>query len=387
MPPASASDAELWIANTVADLIQGDINEHLPLERIPLQGDVLGLGTTPSFDNGELTFLRNPSGNTTIWKCQASDAGIRPLHPGEGSSHFPYVCFSGDVSDQKVLVDPAELAPQAGRPLQELVDEAIMLLRAQGRLPAAPIYGLRLELEWQSLVITVASKLCMGQQRRNAAIATSASGDGTASRSIYDLLQHYRLAEADPGDPEDPIRYLGRSLHWDCCGFYDTEPSSGRVTVPQNDDHLHLHGCSIDLRHGGHLHHEHPGSCLKAVRRFAIYPLQRLHALGSDLGIEQLRVEAGAACFSVVNRGAMDVSDVGVAVVINDRYSDHRTLRLPWLSAGAEETFQVPLDLPPGEHRIAVIADPEGRILEAEGLQANNRAQVVYRVGDTREGG
>lgn len=376
MPPASASDAELWIANTVADLIQGDINEHLPLERIPLQGDVLGLGTTTSFDNGELTFLRNPSGNTTIWKCQASDAGIRPLHPGEGSSHFPYVCFSGDVSDQKVLVDPAELAPQAGRPLQELVDEAIMLLRAQGRLPAAPIYGLRLELEWQSLVITVASKLCMGQQRRNAAIATSASGDGTASRSIYDLLQHYRLAEADPGDPEDPIRYLGRSLHWDCCGFYDTEPSSGRVTVPQNDDHLHLHGCSIDLRHGGHLHHGHPGTRLKAVRRFAIYPLQKLHWLASDLAIENLRYTSGSAVFDVFNHGAMDVSDVGVAVVIDDRYSDHRYLRLPWLAAGGGERFSLPLDLSQGQHRLEVIADPQRRILETAAAQRNNRASL-----------
>ena len=36
--------ADLTIANTVSDLIQGDIREHLPLERIPLQGDVLGLG-------------------------------------------------------------------------------------------------------------------------------------------------------------------------------------------------------------------------------------------------------------------------------------------------------------------------------------------------------
>ena len=47
---------DLWIANTISDLIQGDVNEHLPLEAIPLQGDVLGLGTTTSVDNGELTF-------------------------------------------------------------------------------------------------------------------------------------------------------------------------------------------------------------------------------------------------------------------------------------------------------------------------------------------
>ena len=68
---------DLWIANTVSDLIQGDVHEHLPLEAIPLDGDVLGLGTTTSIDNGELTFLPNAAGNTTIWKCQASDGGIR----------------------------------------------------------------------------------------------------------------------------------------------------------------------------------------------------------------------------------------------------------------------------------------------------------------------
>ena len=50
--------ADLTIANTVSDLIQGDVREHLPLERIPLKGDVLGLGTTTSIDNGELSFLR-----------------------------------------------------------------------------------------------------------------------------------------------------------------------------------------------------------------------------------------------------------------------------------------------------------------------------------------
>ena len=51
--------------------------------------------------------------------------------------------------------------------------------------------------EWQSLVITLASKLCMGQQR---------------------------LAEADPADSTDPIRFLGQSLPWDCCGLYNTNP-------------------------------------------------------------------------------------------------------------------------------------------------------------------
>ena len=371
---------DLWIANTVSDLIQGDVHEHLPLEAIPLQGDVLGLGTTTSIDNGELTFLPNDAGNTTIWKCQASDGGIRALQAGDGSSHFPYVCFSGDASALKVLVDPADLAEADGQPLQELVAAAITRLRAAGRLAAAPLYGLRAELDWHSLVITVASKLCMGQQRRNTAIASSAASDDTAGRSIYQLLQHYRLAEQDPGDANDPIRYLGRSLQWECCGFFDTDPSTGRVTIPAEGAHLHLHGCSVDLRHGGHLHHEHPGTALRAVRRLALYPLQQLHALVSDLAIEQLRFEGGAACFSVLNRGAMDVSDVGVAVVVNDCYSGHRYLRLPWLAAGASEQFSVPLDLPLGGHRIEVIADPEREILEAEALQANNRAVLEVQL-------
>ena len=106
---------DLWIANTVADLIQGDVHEHLPLEAIPLKGDVLGLGTTTSIDNGELSFLPNASGNTTIWKCQASDGGIRALRSGDGSAHFPYVCFSSDVSALKVWIEPQELGRIEGR--------------------------------------------------------------------------------------------------------------------------------------------------------------------------------------------------------------------------------------------------------------------------------
>ena len=39
----------LWIANSITDLIEGDVREHIPLERIPLAGDVLGMGTTTSY--------------------------------------------------------------------------------------------------------------------------------------------------------------------------------------------------------------------------------------------------------------------------------------------------------------------------------------------------
>jgi hypothetical protein len=269
-----------------------------------------------------------------------------------------------------------------GRPLQELVAEAIAHLRQQGRLAEAPIYGLRLVAQWESLVITVASKLCMGQQRRNTAVASSPASEGTASRSIYQLLQHYRLAPEDPGNPSDPIRFLGRSLEWDCCGFFDTDPAQGRVTIPDPHAHLHLHGCSTDLRYGGHLHHEHPDTRLISLQRLVLYPLQQLHHLGSDLAIETLHFRDGHAHFTVANRGAMDVSDVGVAVVVNDRYSGHRYLRLPWLAAGASETFSVPLQLPAGTHRLEVIADPEAQILEEAAFQLNNRATLDIQLPD-----
>lgn len=373
--------ADFWIANTISDLIQGDVHEHLPLEKIPLKGDVLGLGTTTSIDNGELTFLQQPGdGDTTVWKCQASDGSIRALRPGDGSGHFPYVCFSGDATALRTPVDLAGLGELEGRPLQELVAAAIAQLRVSGKLQAAPIYGLRLVSRWESLVITVASKLCMGQQRRNTAVASSAASAGTAALSIYQLLQHYRLAEEDPGNPIDPIRFLGHSLEWDCCGFFDTDPSQGRVTIPDPHAHLHLHGCSTDLRYGGHLHHEHPGTRLKSLERLVLYPLQQLHQLVSDLAIEDLQFAAGSARFTVANRGSMDVSDVGVAVVVNDRYSGHRYLRLPWLAAGASETFAVPLDLPAGSHRIEVIADPERQILEEAAFQINNRASLEIQL-------
>lgn len=371
---------DLWIANTISDLIQGDIKEHLPLKAIPLQGDVLGIGTTTSFDNGELTFLRNDAGDTTIWKCQASDGGVRPLNSRDGSAHFPYVCFSGEASALRVVVDPAELGAADGVPLQELVGMAISRLRQQGRLAEAPIYGLRMELEWQALVITVASKLCMGQQRRNVGVARSEASEGTAGRSIYELLQHYRLAPEDPGDPTDPIRYLGRSLAWDCCGFYDSDPLSGRVTVPQQGAHMHLHGCSLDLRHGGHLLHEHPQTRLHEVRRLAVYPLQTLHHLVSDLAVEQACFSDGTLSFRIANRGSLDVSDVGVAVVIDDRYSDHRYLRLPWLAAGESERFSLSLTLDDGRHQLEVIADPEQQILEAPEQQANSRVVLELTV-------
>jgi len=374
MNTATSTRSDLWIANTVSDLVQGDVREHLPLARIPLQGDVLGLGTTTSIDNGELSFLRTADGNTAIWKCQANDGSIRELKPGDGSGHFPYVCFSRDASDLRRPVDLTLLGPSQGRPLQELVGEAIHLLRSRGELPEAPIYGLRLVARWQSLIITVASKLCMGQQRRNRSLTTARGAAPEAERSVYDLLQHYRLAEDDHGDSSDPIRFLGKSRQWECCGFWDNDPCQGRVTVPVASDHLHLHGCSTDLRFGGHLHHAHPSTVLLELETLTLYPLQHLQQLNSDLAVENLSYQNDEVHFSIVNRGTLDVSDVGVAVVIDDCYSSHRYLRLPWMEAGAIETFSLPLELTANNTQLAVIVDPEQNIIEQLDNQANNRA-------------
>ena len=371
----------LSIANTISDLIQGDVSEHLPLERIPLEGDVLGLGTTTSLDNGELTFLhQDGEPRTRLYKCQALDGGIRLLQPGDGGSHFPYVCFSGDASAARHVVDPTGFGPAKGVPLQRLVGEAITAEIAGGRMEPAPIVGVRLRATWSSLVITVASKLCMGQRRRNAAAGDlAAAADPTAteaaaaSLNLYATLQHYRLAEQDPGDPADPIRYLGSSLEWDCCGFWDTRPESGRVTVPMEGAHLHLHGCSSDLRHGGHLHHEHPGTRLLRLDSLALYPLRELRSLGSDLAVESPHYSDGLLSFSIANQGTLDVSDVGVAVVIDDRYSDHRYLRIPWLAAGARQAFTLNLELAAGPHELLVVVDPERQVLEPPAQQGNNR--------------
>ena len=148
------------------------------------------------------------------------------------------------------------------------------------------------------------------------------------------------------------------------------------MTVPQEGAHLHLHGCSTDLAYGGHLHHEHPSTRLARLESLWIYPLRSIKALASDLAIESLVYRAGALHFRVSNIGSMDVSDVGVAVVIDDRYSNHRYVRIPWLKAGESEDFTMPLSLPKGDHRISVIADPEQLVIEVEGRRANNRMDL-----------
>ncbi len=368
--------SDLTIANSVSDLILGDVQEHLPLEKIPLEGDVLGLGTTTSIDNGELSFLRDGDQQSAIWRCVAHDGSIIRLTPGDGSGHFPYVCFTRDAAALRRPVDLGALGDQDTRPLQNLVAQAIAQGRQLGSLEAAPIYGVRLLAHWHELVITVASKLCMGQQRRNRGIASSEAGTNVANLSVYDMLLHYRLAPQPWGDADDPIRYLGRSMQWDCCGFFDTEPEQGRVTVPQEGAHLHLHGCSTDLAYGGHLHHEHPSTRLERLECLWLYPLSSIKTLGSDLAIESLTYQAGALHFRVSNVGSMDVSDVGVAVVIDDLYSSHRYLRIPWLTAGEGEDFTMPLSLTKGRHKISVIADPEQMVIEVSERRANNRMDL-----------
>ena len=372
--------ADLTIANTVSDLIQGDIREHLPLERIPLQGDVLGLGTTTSVDNGELTFLQDSASTSAIWRCVAHDGSIIKLSPGDGSGHFPYVCFTRDASNLRRPVAIESLGPTEDVPLQTLVAEAITQGQRTGTLESAPIYGVRLLTHWHELVITVASKLCMGQQRRNMKVATSEAGTSTSGQSIYDMLQHYRLSPEPAENSNDPIRYLGRAMHWDCCGFFDTDPEQGRVTVPQPGAHLHLHGCSTDLSYGGHLHHEHASTRLKQLERLWLYPLQSFSSLGSDMAIEHLNYDNGMLRFRVVNAGEMDVSDVGVAVVINDRYSSRRYIRIPWLRAEEHEDFTVELPLPSGKQLITVIADPEEIVIEAENGRNNNRMDLDVQI-------
>jgi hypothetical protein len=341
---------------------------------------VLGLGTTTSIDNGELTFLQDTASTSAVWRCVAHDGSIIKLSPGDGSGHFPYVCFTRDASTLRRPVAIESLGATEDAPLQRLVAEAIAQGQRSGTLELAPIYGVRMLTHWHELVITVASKLCMGQQRRNMTVAASEAGSSTAGQSIYDMLQHYRLAPEPSEKTNDPIRYLGRAMHWDCCGFFDTEPELGRVTVPQSGAHLHLHGCSTDLAYGGHLHHEHASTRLKQLERLWLYPLQTLSSLGSDMAIEDLSFDNGMIRFRVVNAGEMDVSDVGVAVVINDLYSSRRYIRIPWLSAGDDEEFTLSLSLPSGKQLITVIADPEEIVIEAENRRSNNRLDLEVEI-------
>ncbi len=229
-------------------------------------------------------------------------------------------------------------------------------------------------------MITVASKLCMGQQQRNHSFSRDSDAGSQAETSIYDRLHHYRLAPLPPEKPGDPIRYLGKSMQWDCCGFFDCEPERGRVTVPKAGDHLHLHGCSTDLAYGGHVLHDHPNTRLGSIEQLVLYPLQTIESLCSDLAIQTLTYRDEQIHFSFSNAGALDVSDVGVAVVVDDRFSDHRYLQIPWMNAGASESYSLSWPLPPGEHSIAVIADPQELVIEPRNRRQNNRMDLKVNI-------
>lgn len=356
----------LTIANTIVDLVQGDIKEHLSAERIPLTGDVLGMGTTTSIDNGELVFTYDAADQqTTIYKCHANTGGIHKVCAGDGSDHFPYVCFSSDARGQGHSVDVSALNPKDDWLLSDWIEAGIATLNC-----AVDIYGIRARCHWEQLVITVASKLCVNQRNRNSATQAEA-GSGAA---IYDSLQHYLLAAEPSANTDSKIHYLGDALDWDCCGFYDLEPETGRVTVAHAHAHLHIHGVSTDHRFGGHLHHEHSNTRLARIDELIIYPIASICQLGSDLCVGGLAWDADVLTFQVSNLGGMDVSDIGIDVVPDDCYSLREYLRLPWLAAGESESFSLPLVLPAGAHRILVAVDPVGDIIEPEADRANNRA-------------
>ena len=111
-----------------------------------------------------------------------------------------------------------------------------------------------------------------------------------------------------------------------------------------------------------------------------LYPLQSIESLCSDLAINHLNYEKGQIQFSVTNAGALDVSDVGVAVIVNDRFSDHRYLQIPWMNAGASESYSLAWQLPPGQHSISVIADPQELVIEPQNRRQNNRMDLKVNI-------
>ncbi len=102
----------------------------------------------------------------------------------EAATFHTSVCFTSDATALRRPVQLSKLGLQEGRPLQELVEAAIKAVLQQRILEDAPVYGVRLVAHWQELVITVASKLCIGQQRHNKALVTSNANPTTAERSI-----------------------------------------------------------------------------------------------------------------------------------------------------------------------------------------------------------
>ena len=71
---------------------------------------------------------------------------------------------------------------------------------------------------------------------------------------------------------------------------------------------------------------------------------------------------------------------MGVAVVVNDRFSDHRYLQIPWMDAGASESYSLAWPLPPGQHSISVVADPQELVIEPQSRRQNNRMDLTITI-------
>lgn len=351
---------KLTVANTVTALIQGDISEHYPINQIPLEGEVIGLGTTTEIDNGELCFL--PEGDsTTIFKGDPQTGAAIFQDPSSELIHFPYVCFTGNGAGLGRSIEASSLPPvEAG--LQVMIAAAI----AQIDSPA-DYFGVRLQAHWQSLVVTVAAKLCLWQRRRLVR--------DSQEENVYESLKHFYFAEQS-GDPLH--HFLGPAPVWNLSGFYARQPETGLVTIPQANAHLHIHGCSSDLRFAGHIHHEHPSTRLTSIQSLILYPIAAVEVLKADLAVEDLRIEEDLLRFTVINKGQMDVSNADVAIVVNNSYRGHQALRLPWLVRGDREELAYPivsLPLQAGENLIEVIANPDQTILEEN--RSDNQATIT----------
>ncbi len=69
-------------------------------------------------------------------------------------------------------------------------------------------------------------------------------------------------------------------------------------------------------------------------------------------------------------------------MVLDDLYSSHRYVRIPWMDVGRSEDFCLAWELAPGAHLIEVIADLEDRVIKAARGRENNPLQLklVVRV-------
>ncbi|WP_330204179.1 CARDB domain-containing protein [Cyanobacterium sp. DS4] len=351
--------AKLFVANTITDLILGDIDEHLPINRIPLSGTVLGLGTTTATDNGELVFLPNFEQNkTSIYKCNPTDGKTYSLSPTSEVDHFPYVCFTNDIDEEGIEIDVSNFNI-TNSSLTEIITQSINQCGVK-----ASYYGVYIKSIWSSVVLTIASKLCLWQWARMKNFVSDEIF--SAEDNIYTSLQHFYCADQEQTD--NPMKYLGKANSWQLIGMYASEPKTGLVTVPQPNQNLHIHGICTEKNWGGHVHHEHKMSKLLRIDSLIIYPLQEVEVIESDLTIKDAVWLDDNLVFTVVNQGLLDVSNLQIHIVPNNQYSSYIGCRIPWLSAGNSFQFNIPKDqikLKTGKNLINIIADPDNLILEA----------------------